>query len=245
MSDTSQGPGWWQASDGKWYPPEQAPGYQPPADAGGGGGGAAANFEIGAALSYGWNKFIQYIGQIVVIVLIIFGIEIVFNILSSVVRGSINSFFVGTLFGLAFTAAGWFLAFLLQAGLIRAGLAVTRGQAPEPGMLFQTERLGPYAVAAIIVSLLSLVGLFLCCIPGLLVLFFTYFFGFYVIDRGEGATDSIASSFNLVKDNLGSMFLLMLLVVVLNAITCGLASGVTFLALAYAYRTLNGETVAA
>lgn len=25
MSDASQGPGWWQASDGKWYPPEQAP----------------------------------------------------------------------------------------------------------------------------------------------------------------------------------------------------------------------------
>lgn len=24
MSDMSQGPGWWQASDGKWYPPEQA-----------------------------------------------------------------------------------------------------------------------------------------------------------------------------------------------------------------------------
>ena len=23
MSDVSQGPGWWQASDGKWYPPEQ------------------------------------------------------------------------------------------------------------------------------------------------------------------------------------------------------------------------------
>lgn len=30
MSDTSQGPGWWQASDGKWYPPELAPGAQPP-----------------------------------------------------------------------------------------------------------------------------------------------------------------------------------------------------------------------
>ncbi|CAM8621092.1 Domain of unknown function DUF4190 [Acidimicrobiia bacterium] len=27
MSDTSQGPGWWIASDGKWYPPESA---QPP-----------------------------------------------------------------------------------------------------------------------------------------------------------------------------------------------------------------------
>lgn len=30
MSDTSQGPGWWQASDGRWYPPEQAPGYVAP-----------------------------------------------------------------------------------------------------------------------------------------------------------------------------------------------------------------------
>lgn len=30
MSDYSQGPGWWQASDGKWYPPDQA---TPPAAA--------------------------------------------------------------------------------------------------------------------------------------------------------------------------------------------------------------------
>ena len=30
MSDTSQGPGWWQASDGKWYPPQQQPGYWAP-----------------------------------------------------------------------------------------------------------------------------------------------------------------------------------------------------------------------
>jgi hypothetical protein len=27
MSDTSQGPGWWQASDGKWYAPESNPDY--------------------------------------------------------------------------------------------------------------------------------------------------------------------------------------------------------------------------
>lgn len=28
-ADSSQGPGWWQASDGKWYPPEQRPGGSP------------------------------------------------------------------------------------------------------------------------------------------------------------------------------------------------------------------------
>jgi len=27
MSDVSQGPGWWEASDGKWYPPHQHPDY--------------------------------------------------------------------------------------------------------------------------------------------------------------------------------------------------------------------------
>ncbi len=30
MSDTQSGPGWWQASDGKWYPPESHPGYRAP-----------------------------------------------------------------------------------------------------------------------------------------------------------------------------------------------------------------------
>lgn len=29
MSDYSQGPGWWEASDDKWYPPDQAPGPSP------------------------------------------------------------------------------------------------------------------------------------------------------------------------------------------------------------------------
>lgn len=30
MSDIPNGPGWWQASDGKWYPPEQHPSAQAP-----------------------------------------------------------------------------------------------------------------------------------------------------------------------------------------------------------------------
>ena len=30
MSNTSQGPGWWLASDGRWYPPESHPYHRPP-----------------------------------------------------------------------------------------------------------------------------------------------------------------------------------------------------------------------
>ena len=29
MSDTSQGPGWWEASDGKWYPPVEVESDKP------------------------------------------------------------------------------------------------------------------------------------------------------------------------------------------------------------------------
>lgn len=36
MSDSSQGPGWWQASDGKWYPPDPSSQPPPPPPAGGG-----------------------------------------------------------------------------------------------------------------------------------------------------------------------------------------------------------------
>ena len=31
MSDTAEGPGWWQASDGKWYAPETQTAAHPPA----------------------------------------------------------------------------------------------------------------------------------------------------------------------------------------------------------------------
>ena len=34
MSDTSQGPGWWLATDGRWYPPEAQPGPNPGQEAG-------------------------------------------------------------------------------------------------------------------------------------------------------------------------------------------------------------------
>jgi hypothetical protein len=242
VSDSPQGPGWWQASDGKWYPPEQAPGAGAGAT---GGGGAAGALDIGTALSYGWNKFVQYIGQIIAIVLIILAIQIAFNVVRQLFVSSIDSLFLGLTLGFVLWGVSWFLTFLLQAGLIRAALAVTRGETPEPSMLFSTERLGPYAIASIVVALLTFVGFFFCCVGALVVMFFTIFYGFFVLDKDVEPIDSIQKSFNLVKDNFGPVALLLIVVVILNFITCGLASGVTFIALAYAFKTLNGEPVAA
>jgi uncharacterized membrane protein len=237
VSDASQGPGWWQASDGKWYPPEQAPGYQP-ADAagGGGGGGAPAALDIGAALSYGWNKFIQYIGQILVIFLIIIGVQIVLNFIGQA-SGS-------TIVSLLFSLVGFVVSMMLSVGLVRAALAITEGRTPEPSMLFSTDNLGPYIIASILYGLLLLVG-FALCIVWIAVIFFFWFYGFFVVDRNAGPTDALMGSFNLVKDNAGSVAVFMLVVIVLSLCTCGLAWPILFISSAYVYKTLNGQSVAA
>ena len=49
MSDASQGPGWWQASDGRWYPPSAQPGPARPTS------GPPGPATPGYAPSYGYG----------------------------------------------------------------------------------------------------------------------------------------------------------------------------------------------
>ena len=65
MSDTAQGSGWWQASDGRWYPPDARPGVPPPPEAasagwssppGGTGSGWGAPQPPGSPTPGGWAQ---------------------------------------------------------------------------------------------------------------------------------------------------------------------------------------------
>ena len=47
MSDTAQGPGWWQASDGRWYPPQEMQAPPPPPAAPPTAGKATATLVLG------------------------------------------------------------------------------------------------------------------------------------------------------------------------------------------------------
>ncbi len=246
MSDTSQGPGWWQASDGKWYPPEQAPGYQAPAAGGGAaaGGAAGGSLDFGAAFSWSWNQFTTNIGPWITIAVVVAVVYLVFFGLAYV----INSIFIGLFLRLI----GWLVGTMLTLGLIRAALAATRGETPEVSMLFQTDHLGDYILGTILVGVIVTVGFVLCCLPGIAAAIFLAFYGFYIVDRDVNGTASLSSSFNLVKDNFGSAIVLLLVawvLMVVGYITCGLALLVTgplaYLILAYGFRTLNGETVSA
>lgn len=243
MSDAPQGPGWWQASDGNWYPPEQAPSAPMGGDAGGLPGGVQpTKVDVGAALSYGWKKFIQYLGQLVVIVLVILGVQVLMTVIGNIVGG--DGLF-GQLFSFAFSVLGWLISMILAAGIVRTGLAITRGETPEPSLLFKTDHLGAYILASIIVGALGILGVLLTCGIGTIVLLvFSFFWPYYVLDQGNAAWEGITNSFRLVKDNLGGVVLFLIVATLLNVITCGLAIGVTLIAGAYVYKTLNGEPVA-
>ena len=241
MSDSSQGPGWWQASDGKWYPPEQVPGNAPqPAP-----GGGAVRLDLGEAISYGWNKFVANLSTMVLVVIIFFGVQFVFSLVVQFARP--NGFVGALVVSAILVAVGVFIGFMIEAGLIRVALSIVRGERPEASMMFSTERLAPYAVGAILVAALSFVGIIACCIGYLLVRLFLIFWGFFVLDpdRPTEPIDAIKGSFDLVSKNMGDVLVFAIVIVLINLITCGLAIGVTEIAIGYAYRKLNGQPIAA
>ena len=120
MSDTSQGPGWWQASDGKWYPPEQAPGYQAPA-----AGAPSGSPGVTGAVSSQWGTLADWPQRALGIVIdwvIIFVIAIIGFILTIIV--SVISSTLGSLFGLL-----WYLIDLI-AWLYMGYLVGANGRSP-------------------------------------------------------------------------------------------------------------------
>ena len=96
------------------------------------------------------------------------------------------------------------------------------------------------------------IGYFLCIIPGLIVMFFSQFYVWFIVDKQMGAWDAIKASFSLVNQHLGTLILFFLASVVaylVGAILCGIgllvAIPVIYIAQGYTYRRLQGESVAA
>lgn len=132
MSDMSQGPGWWQASDGKWYPPEQAPGGQPgpagqagygtPPAAGGYGAPAGAGFPAGSLASWG-----QRVGAYLVDLAILVALFLVFFVVG-LVLGAISD-----ALGILFVFVGY--AAMIALGVYYGFLNGAKGQTPGKAIM--------------------------------------------------------------------------------------------------------------
>ena len=251
-------------SYGESTPPPPPPPV-PPAPPGGAGG-----YSVGNAFSYGWNKFTANLGQILVAVLVLVGALIVLQIIGFVVANAaacdpkinLNTGEVddcGGFFSLqfflqwGFSLVSWIVSMIVGAGIVRAALAITEGRDLDPAEIIKPHKLGDVVVASLLIGIATFVGFILCVIPGLLVMFFTSYTLYFLMDREQlGAIDAIKASFDFTKNNAGNVILWFLLSVVawfVGALLCGIglivAIPVVLIGTAYTYKTLNGEPVAA
>ena len=161
--------------------------------------------------------------------------------------------FFGALLYAGFTGIVGFLGFvIIQAAVVRAALALTRGEKIEVGTLFTFDNLPQLLIGALIVAVLTGIGTILCYLPALIVTFFTQFYVHFLIDQNMTGVDAVKASFSFVNQNLGTLigfFLASVVAYFIGGLFCGIgllvALPVVFIAQAYTYRRLRGEPVAA
>ena len=243
------------------------PPYPPPPPSAGGDGYSATT-----AWGYGWTKFTQNLGQILVAVIVLVAVVLVVQIVGyavgravacdpgvTITGSRIESNSCGGLFtaqnavSLLFSLISWVLQMIIGAGIVRGAFEIMAGRQLDPKILLTPYRLGEVVVASLITAILTFVGFVLCIIPGLLVLFFTSFTLYFLMDREDlGAVDAIRASVDFTRKHAGDVivwFVLSFVTYVVGFCLCGIglvaAVPVIVIGTAYTYRKLNGQPIAA
>ncbi|MCD6639800.1 MAG: hypothetical protein LT071_07795 [Nocardioides sp.] len=266
--DYGQQPGHGQPGYGQ-NPYGQQPGYGQPAY----GSVGVPAFSVGTAIGYGWEKFKANMGPFLGLTALILGASIILSIIQSAVSpdaatttfnfdpetgemtsGTVEAGFFGAslLVSLVFSLISWVVGLLLQAGMVKGALDTTRGEQVSFGSMFSGINYAQILLASLLTGIATVVGLVLCVLPGIAVMIFTAFTTYFIIGRNEDAITAIKSSVTLVKDNVGNVLLLALALFGLalaTIVTCGIALLVVIplgtIAMAWTYRTLLNEPVAA
>lgn len=144
------------------------------------------------------------------------------------------------------------LTLIASVGVYRAALRTTRGAVPSvKADLLTSEHLGSFVLTQIVAAVLVVIGLLLCIIPGLILIYLFQFSGFYAIDRGTGPIENLKASARAVRSAKGAALATIVfgsLVMALGVACCGLLTLITlpFVALftAHMYRQFNGEPIA-
>lgn len=214
----------------------------PPPPSGGASGGEG--FSIGGSVGYGWNAYWKNLGPMLLIALVIIVVSVVISLIGQATGSTVIS--------VLFSIIGWIVGLLLGFGLIRASLAVTRGEKPEVAMLFETAGFGPYMLASILFGIGAAIGFILCIIPGIIFVLVYMFYGYIISENGDavGPTDALKRAAEITRGHRGELFGFVVVLFLLNlvgAILCGVGLlftyGITSIAVAHAYKMLSGGTV--
>ena len=144
-------------------------------------------------------------------------------------------------FGLVAQAVGLILA----AAQIKGALDAVDGKEVTLGSMFEGWDKVKVIIAAVIVSVLTVIGFVLLIIPGIIVAFLTYYTQFYVVDRDLSPVEALRASVAFTSAHLGPLVVLTLLaigVLILGAVCLLVGLLVAFptvlIAAAYTFRQL-------
>ena len=240
-------------SSGSVPPPPPPPPPAPPS--------SAQDFSAAEAIAWGWRKFTENVGAVLLAMLTIFAVMLLVGAVGALLGGGFSA--ASPMEGpLQFESQGpgQFIGQLLQSVVstiligvaAKAALEVTEGKPFDYFAAFGKVDLVQLIIASVLVGIATVIGFVLLIIPGLIVMFLTYLTTYAVVDYGKSAIDGIKHSVKLISDNVGSALILAVLnvlVVIAGAIALcvGLivAIPVTIFATAYAYRSFNGQPIAA
>jgi uncharacterized membrane protein len=238
------------------------------------GGSGSGAVDIGAAFSWAIAKFQQHAGILIGLAAVVFVLRAIQSIITNVLINNANSNCVNTTItqdgnGINISngcATGLFanlgitlvlsivfavLIALATIGVYRAAIRRTQGVTPSFDQLTTGENLGAYIAVAIVYFLASFVGILLCVLPGLIVIFLFQFSPFYALDKGQGIGEAFGNSYRAVVANFVPV-LLAALVNIVASILSGFIFGLLTLVLlpfaslftAHVYRQLNREPIA-
>jgi len=239
-------------------PPPGGYGSPPPPPAGyGGPSGPADAWSVGNALGYGWRKFTQNVGSILLFTLVLVLGSIVLGIVGSIIDRAVfgtpdEGFFSQSTHTLFSSLLGFVGQAFFGAAVVRAALDLTEGRGLNIGDVFRRINFGTVVVLAILVAIIETIGFILLVIPGLVAILFLYFATYFLLDRDLGPVDAIKASFGLVGRDLGKALLwavVAFLVSIVGVCVCFVGLFVTIpvatIGTAYTYKKLTGQPVAA
>ena len=199
--------------------------------------------DAGAALSYGWEQFKRYAGPLIAIIVLPALLQIVLSAIGQFAVRGFAGFFV-------FWVLSLLVGFLAQLGIFNAGLMVTRGEAPDLGRAFTTDRWGGWFAFAFVFGLMVGVGALFCGVGALVVIAFFGLAPYYFIDQRMGLGDALSRSLETTRSTAGLPLALGLtaLVGMLGFVACYVGLLVTlpiaYVGSAFLYRRAIGEEVA-
>ncbi len=259
------------------FPPPPAGGYPPPPPPQGGylppppGFGMRPAYSIGEAFTWAWNRFTKNAGPLVVASLAFIVISGAFSFLSNALLRAVSPATVttvdtadGVMETMTRSVTGAGIAVLVLTTLVQLVVSGAIGSAYFVGVLdiadgrpvsfgsfFKPRNIVAVVLAALVVGVLTTVGLVLCILPGLAVAVFGWFTTVAIVDRNLSPMDGIRASFALAKANFGTVLLAWLVGLAIEFVgflACGVgllvAIPVSYLFQAYTWRKLSGGAVA-